>query len=76
MPGVSASSQSSNPYLDFKFRLKSNGKYVAAASKCSPLKRANAIAIQTLVLQNEGWKRASSVTMPPQQGEPRGGPDR
>ena len=39
MPSVSASSQPPDPYLNFKFRLKWNGKYVAAVSKCSPLKR-------------------------------------
>jgi phage tail-like protein len=177
MPGVSASSQPPNPYLNFKFRLKWNGKYVAAVSKCSPLKRdtegptfreggdpgtphilpgqttfepitlergvtqdpefetwasqvwnfhagagmesslanfrrnitlefynaagqlvesydifncwpseyvalpeldasSNAVAIQTLVLQNEGWERDSRETVPPPQGKPRGGPDR
>jgi len=177
MPGVSASSQPSNPYLNFRFRLKWNGKYVAGVSKCSPLRRgseattfrkggdpgtplilpgqtkfepitleggltqdiefetwasqvwnfrggpgtesslasfrstitlelynaagrlvdsydiyncwpseyvalpeldasSNAVAIQTLVLQNEGWERDSSGTVPPLQGKPRRGPDR
>jgi hypothetical protein len=37
----------------------------------------NAVAIQTLVLQNEGWERDSSETVPtPPQGKPRRGPDR
>lgn len=39
MPSVSATSQSPDPYLNFKFRLKWNGNYVAGVSKCSALKR-------------------------------------
>jgi phage tail-like protein len=39
MPTVTSSSQPLDPYTNFKFRLKWNGKYVAAVSKVSPLKR-------------------------------------
>jgi phage tail-like protein len=39
MPSVSSTSQSPDPYLNFKFRIKWQGKYVAGLSKCSPLKR-------------------------------------
>jgi hypothetical protein len=65
MPGVSASSQPSNPYLDFKFRLKWNGKYVAAASKCSPLKRGS---------EATTFRGGGDPGTP--QGKPRGGPER
>ncbi|MFN3076923.1 MAG: phage tail protein [Alphaproteobacteria bacterium] len=39
MPSVSSSSQRLDPYKNFKFRVKWNGKYVAAVSKVSALKR-------------------------------------
>ena len=39
MPSVSSTSQSPDPYLNFKFRIKWQGKYVAGLSKCSALKR-------------------------------------
>lgn len=39
MPSVSASSQPPDPYMNFKFRVKWNGKYVAGISKVSNLKR-------------------------------------
>lgn len=39
MPSVSSSTQRVDPYNNFKFRLKWNGKYVAAVSKVSALKR-------------------------------------
>lgn len=39
MPNVSSKAQAADPYLNFKFRVKWNGKYVAAVSKVSELKR-------------------------------------
>lgn len=39
MPSVASTSQSPDPYLNFKFRLKWQGKYVAGLSKCSALRR-------------------------------------
>ncbi|MGN6121775.1 MAG: phage tail protein [Sphingomonas oligoaromativorans] len=39
MPSVSSTSQSPDPYLNFKFRIKWQGKYVAGLSKCSALRR-------------------------------------
>lgn len=39
MPSVSASRQAADPYRNFKFLLKWDGKYVAGFSKCSPLNR-------------------------------------
>ena len=39
MPSASASSQPPDPYLNFKFRLKWDGKYVAGISKIGALKR-------------------------------------
>ncbi len=39
MPSVSSNTQRTDPYNNFKFRLKWNGKYVAGISKVSSLKR-------------------------------------
>ena len=39
MPSVSSNTQRTDPYNNFKFRLKWNGKYVAGVSKVSSLKR-------------------------------------
>uniref|UniRef100_B0T4K0 Conserved hypothetical phage tail protein n=1 Tax=Caulobacter sp. (strain K31) TaxID=366602 RepID=B0T4K0_CAUSK len=39
MPSVSTNTQRTDPYNNFKFRLKWNGKYVAGVSKVSSLKR-------------------------------------
>jgi phage tail-like protein len=39
MPSVASNSQRVDPYNNFKFRVKWNGKYVAAVSKVSALKR-------------------------------------
>ena len=39
MPSVSSTSQSPDPYLNFKFPIKWQGKYVAGLSKCSALRR-------------------------------------
>ena len=90
-----------DPYKNFKFRVKRDGRYVAGVSKVSALKRkdiilevyneagqlvlaykifrcwvseyqalpeldanANAVAIESIVLQNEGWERDTDVTEP------------
>jgi phage tail-like protein len=39
MPSVSSNTQRVDPYTNFKFRLKWNGKYVAGISRVSELKR-------------------------------------
>src|SRR6266481_2036524 len=77
-----------DPYKNFKFRLKWDGKYVAGVSKCSSLKRTTevvehreggdpstshkspgrnkfeAITLEHIKLENEGWERDTSVTEP------------
>jgi phage tail-like protein len=61
MPTVPSSSQPPDPYLNFKFRIKWNGKYVAAVSKVSPLKRStNAVTFR------EGGDPSSAHVMPGQ----------
>jgi hypothetical protein len=109
----SVNAQRFDPYKNFKFRVKWDGRYVAGVSKCSALKRttevvkhreggdpsssrkspgrteyeaitlergvthdtefqampdldanANAVAIQTLKLENEGWERDYEVVEP------------
>jgi hypothetical protein len=68
-----------DPYKNYRFKVKWDGRYVAGVSKVSVLKRCwvsefqampeldgmgNAIAIQTLKLENEGWERDTSVAEP------------
>ena len=43
MPAFSVNTHRTNPYKNFKFRIKWNGKYVAGISKISPLKRSTEV---------------------------------
>src|ERR671926_451778 len=102
MAQFSANPTRFDPYKNFKFRVKWDGRYVAGISKVGALKRtkdiildmyneagqlavaykiyrcwvseyqalpdldanANAVAIQHIKLENEGWERDLSVTEP------------
>jgi len=99
MAKFSVNAQRFDPYKNFKFRVKWDGRYVAGVSKVGALKRttevvehregcwvseytampeldasANAVAIQSMTLQNEGWERDYDVTEPtePSFVEPQG----
>ena len=61
MPSVSSNTQRTDPYNNFKFRLKWNGKYVAGISKVSSLKRST-----EAISFREGGDPSSSRVQPGQ----------
>lgn len=59
MPQFSVNSQRFDPYKNFKFRVKWDGRYVAGVSKISPLKRTTEV-----VTHREGGDPSSSRKSP------------
>jgi len=59
MPQFTVNAQRFDPYKNFKFRLKWDGKYVAGVSKCSALKRTTEV-----VKHREGGDPSSSRKSP------------
>ena len=58
-----------DPYKDFKFRVKWDGHYVAGFQALPALDAdADAVAIQSIKLENEGWERDTSVKEPVEPG--------
>ena len=52
-----------DPYKNFKFRIKWDGRHVAGVSKISGLRRTTEV-IQHIKLENEGWERDRTVKGP------------